>query len=121
MSNKLEAGQIIEGKVTGIQPYGAFVAVDEETQGLVHISEITHGFVKDIHDHLSVGDEVKVKVINVDDERNKVSLSIRATEEAPKTSEKPKKQAPSNQSDDTAGFNTLKDKLQEWIKQSEKK
>ncbi|BAC14291.1 S1 domain-containing post-transcriptional regulator GSP13 [Oceanobacillus iheyensis] len=122
MTNKLEAGQIIEGKVTGIQPYGAFVSVDEETQGLVHISEITHGYVKDINEHLSVGDEVKVKVINVDEERNKVSLSIRATEEAPKaTTEKPKKQAASTQSNDTAGFNTLKDKLQEWINQSEKK
>ncbi len=122
MTNKLEAGQIIEGKVTGIQPYGAFVSVVEETQGLVHISEITHGYVKDINEHLSVGDEVKVKVINVDEERNKVSLSIRATEEAPKaTTEKPKKQAASTQSNDTAGFNTLKDKLQEWINQSEKK
>ncbi|MCT1579106.1 S1 domain-containing post-transcriptional regulator GSP13 [Oceanobacillus kimchii] len=122
MTNKLEAGQIIEGKVTGIQPYGAFVSVDEETQGLVHISEITHGYVKDINEHLSVGDEVKVKVINVDDERNKVSLSIRATEEAPKANtEKPKKQAVSTQSNDSAGFNTLKDKLQEWINQSDNK
>ncbi|GLO67002.1 RNA-binding protein S1 [Oceanobacillus sp. E9] len=122
MTNKLEAGQIIEGKVTGIQPYGAFVSVDEETQGLVHISEITHGYVKDINEHLSVGDEVKVKVINVDDERNKVSLSIRATEEAPKANtEKPKKQAASTQSNDSAGFNTLKDKLQEWINQSDNK
>ncbi|MBT2601214.1 MULTISPECIES: S1 domain-containing post-transcriptional regulator GSP13 [unclassified Oceanobacillus] len=122
MTNKLEAGQIIEGKVTGIQPYGAFVSVDEETQGLVHISEITHGYVKDINEHLSVGDEVKVKVINVDDERNKVSLSIRATEEAPKANtEKPKKQVVSTQSNDSAGFNTLKDKLQEWINQSDNK
>lgn len=84
MTNKFEAGQVLEGKVTGIQPYGAFVALDDETQGLVHISEITHGFVKDINDHLSVGDEVKVKVLNVNEENNKVSLSIRATEEAPK-------------------------------------
>jgi len=122
MTNKFEAGQIIEGKVTGIQPYGAFVALDEENQGLVHISEITHGYVKDINEHLSVGDDVKVKVMNVDEERNKVSLSIRATEEAPQKPVKAKKSQPAYQQDnDTAGFNTLKDKLQEWINQSEKK
>ena len=48
--SKLEV--LLTGKVTGIQPYGAFVALDEQNQGLVHISEITHGFVKDINDHL---------------------------------------------------------------------
>ncbi|GAB3047538.1 S1 domain-containing post-transcriptional regulator GSP13 [Virgibacillus ainsalahensis] len=120
MTNKLESGQILEGKVTGIQPYGAFVALNEEVQGLVHISEITHGFVKDINDHLTVGDDVKVEVLNVDEEKNKVSLSIRATEEAPKKPAKPQKSNPvKQQEDDAAGFNTLKDKLQEWIDQSE--
>ncbi|WP_156288539.1 S1 domain-containing post-transcriptional regulator GSP13 [Oceanobacillus salinisoli] len=123
MANKFEAGQVLEGKVTGIQPYGAFIALDEETQGLVHISEITHGFVKDINDHLSVGEEVKVKVLNVDDEKNKVSLSIRATEEAPKrpVSKPNKVQAPKQEAETAAGFNTLKDKLQEWIEQSEER
>ncbi|MFD2628974.1 S1 domain-containing post-transcriptional regulator GSP13 [Oceanobacillus kapialis] len=122
MTSKFEVGQIVDGKVTGIQPYGAFVALDEETQGLVHISEVTHGFVKDINEHLSTGDEVKVKVLTIDEENNKVSLSIRATEEAPKKTEKPRKQqthtTSTQQSNDTAGFNTLKDKLQEWIDQS---
>lgn len=116
MTNKIETGQVIKGKVTGVQPYGAFVALDDETQGLVHISEITHGFVKDINDYLSVGDEVTVKVLNVDEANNKVSLSIRATEEAPKkTVQKEKVKQPAN---DNSGFNTLKDKLQEWIEQS---
>lgn len=122
MTNKFEAGQILDGKVTGIQPYGAFVALDEENQGLVHISEITHGYVKDINEHLAVGDEVKVKVMNVDEARNKVSLSIRATEEAPaKSAPRARKSAPIKQDNDSAGFNTLKDKLQEWIDQSEKR
>ncbi|WP_339228623.1 S1 domain-containing post-transcriptional regulator GSP13 [Oceanobacillus sp. FSL K6-2867] len=123
MTSKFEAGQIIDGKVTGIQPYGAFVALDEENQGLVHISEITHGYVKDINEHLTVGDDVKVKVMNVDEANNKVSLSIRATEEAPKKQPaKEKKAQPTFQQDnDSAGFNTLKEKLQEWIDQSAKK
>lgn len=124
MTDKFETGQVLEGKVTGIQPYGAFVALDDETQGLVHISEVTHGFVKDINDHLTVGDEVNVKVLNVDSEKNKVSLSIRATEEAPKKQTKTPRSQPANQQqqqDSEAGFNTLKDKLEEWIEQSEER
>ncbi|ASN04896.1 S1 domain-containing post-transcriptional regulator GSP13 [Virgibacillus necropolis] len=123
MTDKFETGQVIEGKVTGIQPYGAFVALDDETQGLVHISEVTHGYVKDINDHLTVGDEVNVKVLNVDSEKNKVSLSIRATEEAPKKQTKAPRKQPvqQQQQDSSAGFNTLKDKLEEWIEQSEER
>ena len=128
MSEKIEVGSVLKGKVTGIQAYGAFVAVDENTQGLVHISEVTHGFVKDINEFLKVGDEVNVKVLSVDDKAGKIGLSIRATEEAPAQTEvkekKPRKRqaaAPIQLIDESAqGFNTLKDKLQEWIEQSER-
>ncbi|WP_407271920.1 S1 domain-containing post-transcriptional regulator GSP13 [Radiobacillus sp. PE A8.2] len=121
MAEKFETGQTVEGKVTGIQPYGAFVALDNEVQGLVHISEVTHGFVKDINEHLTVGDEVKVKILEIDEKKNKYSLSIRATEEAPKKTSNPRpKQVVQQQSDNNeAGFNTLKDKLEEWIQQSD--
>ncbi|WP_010532301.1 S1 domain-containing post-transcriptional regulator GSP13 [Lentibacillus jeotgali] len=120
MIDNFETGQILEGKVTGIQPYGAFVALDDETQGLVHISEVTHGFVKDINDYLAIGDDVKVKILNLDAENNKVSLSIRATQGPPKNQEKGQKNTASKQQEDTnPGFNTLKDKLDEWIKQSD--
>ena len=119
MTEKLEVGQILTGKVTGIQPYGAFVALNEEIQGLVHISEVTHGFVKDINDHLTVGDEVNVKVLNVDEANNKVSLSIRATEEPPKKQAKPQVKKTVKLEENTSGFNTLKDNLEEWIEQSE--
>lgn len=124
MTSKIEVGQIIDGKVTGIQPYGAFVALNDEVQGLVHISEVTHGYVKDISEHLAVGDDVKVKVLNIDEKSNKVSLSIRATEEAPKQQKQaPKKQQATfqQQGDGSAGFNSLKDKLEEWLKQSKAK
>lgn len=127
MSEKIEVGSVITGKVTGVQPYGAFVALDENTQGLVHISEVTHGFVKDINEHLKVGDEVNVKVLSIDEEAGKIGLSIRATVEAPATTEvkakKPRKRqaAPIKVDNDAAqGFNTLKDKLQEWIDQSQR-
>lgn len=130
MTEKIEVGSVINGKVTGIQPYGAFVSLDENTQGLVHISEITHGFVKDINEHLKVGDEVKVKVLSVDEGAGKIGLSIRATEEAPVQTETPKAKKPRRRQAAAAvqqdtnetpqGFNTLKDKLQEWIEQSQR-
>ena len=127
MTEKIETGSILTGKVTGLQPYGAFVALDENIQGLVHISEITHGYVKDINDHLKVGDEIKVKVLSVDEEAGKIGLSIRATEEAPvQQTVKPKKPrkrlaaAIIPEAEGQQGFNTLKDKLQEWIDQSQR-
>ncbi|MCM2982264.1 RNA-binding protein S1 [Niallia circulans] len=126
MSDKIEVGSVITGKVTGIQPYGAFVSLDENTQGLVHISEVTHGYVKDINEFLKVGDEVNVKVLSIDENAGKIGLSIRATEEAPAQPEaaKAKKPRPKRQTaavvetENVQGFNTLKDKLQEWIDQS---
>lgn len=118
MTSKFETGQVIQGKVTGIQPYGAFVALDDKTQGLVHISEVTHGYVKDINEHLTVGDEVSVKVLKIDEAAGKISLSIRATQEAPKTSQPRQRQQVVQTEEDSAGFNTLKGKLEEWIEQS---
>ncbi|CAG9620990.1 S1 domain-containing post-transcriptional regulator GSP13 [Sutcliffiella rhizosphaerae] len=127
MSDKFEIGSVLAGKVTGIQPYGAFVALDEETQGLVHISEITHGYVKDVNEHLKMGDEVQVKVLSVDENSGKISLSIKATQEAPAeapvAAKKPKKRQATvvkqqQQTESPQGFNTLKDKLEEWIEQS---
>ncbi|MBA4536046.1 general stress protein 13 [Bacillus aquiflavi] len=117
MGQRITTGSILTGKVTGIQPYGAFVSLNDSIQGLVHISEITHGYVKDINDHVKIGDEVTVKVLSVDEEGGKVSLSIRATEGVPskKIAAKVKKAETNNEQ----GFNTLKEKLQEWIEQSE--
>ncbi|MDR7079070.1 general stress protein 13 [Neobacillus niacini] len=128
MTEKIETGSVVTGKVTGIQPYGAFIALDENTQGLVHISEITHGYVKDINEHLKVGDEVQVKVLSIDENAGKIGLSIRATEEAPvqQAVAKPKKPRKRQAAaivpevDGQQGFNTLKDKLQEWIDQSQR-
>ncbi|WP_019395065.1 S1 domain-containing post-transcriptional regulator GSP13 [Priestia filamentosa] len=124
MAEKFTVGSVIDGKVTGIQPYGAFVALNEETQGLVHISEVTHGFVKDINEHLKVGQEVPVKVISVDEKSGKLGLSIRATQPEPEVKEEPKKKrpqaAPAQPVENAApqGFNTLREKLEEWVEQS---
>ncbi|MDD1503653.1 general stress protein 13 [Lysinibacillus sp. RC46] len=123
MGQKYELGDVLTGKVTGIQPYGAFVALDEDTQGLVHISEITYGFVKDVSEFLSVGQEVEVKILEIDEDAEKISLSIRALQERPATLRKkdvlPRKSLQDRVDEsDANGFNSLKDKLQDWIEQS---
>ena len=73
---QLEVGQILEGKVTGITKYGAFVSVDEKTSGMVHISEVARSYVTDIHEFLKENDLVKVKVISIGDD-GKISFSIK--------------------------------------------
>ncbi|QQE79418.1 S1 domain-containing RNA-binding protein [Alicyclobacillus sp. SO9] len=72
----IEVGSKLEGKVTGITHFGAFVLLPGGVTGLVHISEISNSYVKDIHEHLKVNDPVTVKVINVDKD-GKIGLSIR--------------------------------------------
>ncbi len=80
---QLTVGQILEGKVTGITKFGAFVDVGEGKNGMVHISEVAQTYVSDINDHLKVGDTVKVKVLTIGED-GKVSLSIKKAMEPPK-------------------------------------
>ncbi|MGL6174791.1 MAG: CvfD/Ygs/GSP13 family RNA-binding post-transcriptional regulator [Cellulosilyticaceae bacterium] len=93
MSEKFQVGQIIEGTVTGVKPFGAFVSLDETTQGLVHISHVTHGFLENIADAVKVGDVVKVKILSIDSEKGKISLSMKNAKPAPPRQER-KKEVP---------------------------
>ena len=72
----LEVGSILDGKVTGITKFGAFVTVAPGKSGLVHISEIANTYVNDVHEYLTEGQEVKVKVIAIDP-NGRINLSIR--------------------------------------------
>lgn len=72
----LEVGMIVEGKVTGITKFGAFVELEEGKTGMVHISEVAPTYVSDIKEHLKEGDTVKVKILSVSDD-GKISLSIK--------------------------------------------
>lgn len=73
-------GMILEGRVTGIQPYGAFVNLGDDTQGLIHISECHHGYIDDIHNYLKTDQLVKVMIIDIDEYTGKISLSVRCLE-----------------------------------------
>ena len=74
---KYTKGKIVEGVVTGIESYGIFVSLDEFYSGLIHISEISNGFVKNIHDYVNIGDTIYVEIIGVNDDECHLSLSIK--------------------------------------------
>jgi len=83
----IEVGSKLQGKVTGITNFGAFVELPDGTTGLVHISEVADNYVKDINDHLKVGDQVEVKVINVEKD-GKIGLSIKKAKDRPELERK---------------------------------
>ncbi len=77
-----QVGDIVEGKVTGIKPFGAFVSLPEGKNGLVHISEVSYEYVQDLSAVLSVGQAVKVKILSIAPD-GKIALSIKRTQPAP--------------------------------------
>lgn len=74
---KYEKGKIVTGCVTGIEKYGVFVGLDEFYSGLIHISEISSNFVRNIYDYVSIGETIQVRVMDTDEENYHVKLSIR--------------------------------------------
>ena len=77
----MKIGDKLNGRITGIQPYGAFVELETGVTGLIHISEIRTGFIENIYEVLKIGDEVHVQVVDFDEYTGKASLSIRTLEE----------------------------------------
>ncbi|MCI8474842.1 MAG: S1 RNA-binding domain-containing protein [Oscillospiraceae bacterium] len=116
-------GSVLEGKVTGITKFGAFVSLPEGKSGLVHISEIAYTYVNDVKDHLQEGQEVKVKVIGIDDS-GRINLSIKKAQEPPPRPEGSRPPRPSG------GFTgqkrpaepvTFEDKLKQFMASSDSK
>lgn len=113
----LEAGNILEGTIVNITNFGAFVEVEGKT-GLVHISEVSDTFVKDIRDHLKEKDKVKVKVISVDD-NGKISLSIKQAMPIKRTI-KPV-EIDWNIEKAKANSNNFEDRMSKFLKESEER
>ena len=107
--SKYKAGSIVYGTVTGIENYGVFVNLDDYYTGLIHISEISHGFVKDINDFVTLGDTIRVKVIDVDEETFHVKLSIKDINYKRLA---PKRMKPEEVG---SGFGILEENLEKWI------
>src|SRR6478736_8749316 len=94
----VEVGSKVQGKVTGITNFGAFVELPGGSTGLVHISEVADNYVKDINEHLKVGDQVLVKVLNVEKD-GKIGLSIKKAVDKPERPERPERPARAPRSD----------------------
>ena len=107
---KFKENEIVEGLVTGIEQYGIFVSLDEYYSGLIHISEISDGYVKDINKYVNIGETIKMRVLESDDESFHVKLSIknfnyRINRNKTKIIET------------GSGFEVLKEQLPIWIKE----
>ena len=137
VSMDIEVGNVLEGTVTGITKFGAFVDLGSKQTGLVHISEVANEYVEDIHDFLKEQDKVKVKVLSVD-EKGKISLSIKQTQPKPERTERPAKKEmrePRNGGEAKASFDggrrggfdrrngglSLEDKISRFLKDSEER
>ncbi|MCI8446750.1 MAG: S1 RNA-binding domain-containing protein [Bacilli bacterium] len=110
---KYRKGRVVRGTVTGIENYGIFVSLDEYYSGLIHISEISHGFVKDIDNFVKIGETIYVEILDVDEESCHLKLSIKNIVYKISTNGKKKKIIETKH-----GFQTLAYKLPFWITQS---
>lgn len=88
IAKKYKLGDIIDGVVTRVTPFGAFMKLEEGINGLVHLSEISHGLVKDPSDFVEMGKIVKAKIITLDLEEHRIGLSLKALQENPEEKEK---------------------------------
>ena len=102
-----KAGSIVKGQVTGIEKYGAFVSIDDNYVGLVHISEVSNDFVKDINDFLTIGEIVYCEILDVDQKNLQLKLSIKNINYKLHNNSKVK--------ESRLGFLPLKNNLNKWI------
>lgn len=124
ISMSIEIGNVVEGVVTGITNFGAFVELPGGKVGLIHISEVADVYVRDVKDFLKEQDVVKVKVLSVD-ERGKIGLSIKqlqAPSENPSANYSPRKpHANDNRRPNKSNSVTFEDKLNKFLKDSDER
>lgn len=107
----MKVGDIVKGRITNIKPYGAFVKIDDDKNGLIHISEVSDRYVRNIEDVFKIGDVVELQVIKITD-GDKISLSYRSINR--------KKNRKYQEVILTEGFKPFEEKLPEWINNYDK-
>lgn len=119
---QLAVGTILDGKVTGITKFGAFVAIAPGKTGMVHISEVANTYVSDISQHLTIGQEVKVKIISIDD-NGRINLSIKkaAPRPAQSRSSSPRPAQTRSNPTTTKEPQSFEDKLKQFMADSDSK
>ncbi len=116
IEEKAPAGSVLDGKVKRLTSFGAFVEVFPGVEGLVHISQISHKHIATPHEVLHEGDDVKVKVLEVNPEEHRIALSIKALEEKPASEEEPKDVEYYELPEENTGF-TMGDLLGDALKE----
>lgn len=116
MSEKLEVGSIVEGTIVRVKPFGAIVSLNENSQGLVHISQIANSFIQDINDFVKVGDVVKVKILSIEEDGKKISLSMR--DALPKETASPSSFVERRTHEAKDSSSDFEEKMREFMKQS---
>lgn len=111
---RYKKGDIVKGTITGIEKYGAFVSLKEYYSGLIHISEISDGFVKDVNDFLKIGDTIFVEILEVDEDACRCKLSIKNINYRQETQPFRKKKI----EETPHGFHTLETMLPVWIEEN---
>jgi S1 RNA binding domain protein len=117
---ELEVGSVLDGKVTGITKFGAFVALPVGRTGMVHISEVSYSYVNDIKEYLVEGQEVKVRVLAVDQE-GRINLSIKKAAPPPTASESRGDRSSHAARPAPRGNLTFEDKLKQFMQDSQTK
>lgn len=117
MEHHVKIGDIIDVTITGIQPYGAFAALPDHTSGLIHISEISDKFVRNVESFVHIGDSIRVKVIDIDEKNKQAKLSLKAIHTAKRKYKRAYKNQREKIQETPLGFQPLKEKLPIWIEQ----
>lgn len=109
-------GMVVYGKITGIKPYGAFVGFEDDVTGLIHISELSNGFVKDVNHFVKINDYAMLKVIDIDREQKQLRLSFKALSQNQRKFVKkvkflgmPKREK---------GFESIKEMMPTWLEET---
>lgn len=108
--SKYKEGDVVKARITAIEKYGAFASIDDEYSGLIHISEITDKYVRDITDFIEIGEIINVKILSISSEHNQLRLSVKDVNEDLRESKR------KNIKETVFGFYMLKTSLPNWIR-----
>ena len=115
MEQSIKVGDIIDVTITGIQPYGAFALLPDHTSGLIHISEISDRYVKNIEYYIKKGEHVKVKVIDIDENTHQSKLSLKAVTRYKRKNKRGYRNQRKPIVETPKGFTPLQEMLPIWI------
>ena len=105
-----KVGKVVKGNITGIENYGIFVNLEDYYSGLIHISEISDSFVKDVNDYAKIGDTIYARILEIDENNNHVKLSLKSV-----VKKRDENKKLNHIKETGSGFIKLEENLDRWI------